>query len=334
MFSPKHRMREILRYEGVSEETRAIFMALLRGCENKNRLIAFFLQRVEDYVRTVNPGLHPAILWIHAACPLCQQRGLCGPTGQNTIYLIADALNVEASRWMNDFLIIAIGKRKIQLPTSSSHPLMSPKTPIISHRDAYELQIQRYLSTVERDGPICSVSGAKYNVTCVQLIPPSDDGDRLARFRQLAEVFFQEDMSFLTSNKLQSTENTMMLSMFWKDRLDTGSLVFESIGNEFHAVPWRRRDSDGLAHERRLNGLCGPTLLEIHGGENVNDHPRLDSKLVGLHRKITQTWQMTGLADRLTQEMDWVNSFPKHGQSGSRLDHNTFSRILNHKLTI
>ncbi|KIM30637.1 hypothetical protein M408DRAFT_328176 [Serendipita vermifera MAFF 305830] len=47
-----------------------------------------------------------------------------GPSSQ-LVGLVADALNGEAARWMSDFLLIAIGKRKHQRTTAPSHPFVN-----------------------------------------------------------------------------------------------------------------------------------------------------------------------------------------------------------------
>jgi hypothetical protein len=106
------RLTEVLMYDGVCDETRSVFQALLRCCANKHDLSDFVLRSVQHHVQRREPGLHPAILWIHAACLRCQQGSLCLQTAQKTRQLIADGVNFEARRWMSDFLLI--GKQNLR----------------------------------------------------------------------------------------------------------------------------------------------------------------------------------------------------------------------------
>ena len=110
----------------------------------------------------------------------------------------------------------------------------------------------------------------------------------------LARIFFQKDIPSLSDARLQSTENALRLSMYWKDRIDRGRLFFRCIDGEFHAVPATRDDSDALAEERQSNGLQGPTILELHGGISARKYPRLSSQLAWVHQVITETWWETG----------------------------------------
>jgi len=96
-----------------------------------------------------------------------------------------------------------------------------------------------------------------HSVVWSQLIPISDDIGRLVshndlryanihlirhgwpvqeRFRELACVFFQEKTPSLNDAQLFSTENGLLLSMFWRDRLDRGGLFFRCIENEVRSA--------------------------------------------------------------------------------------------------
>ncbi|KIM31238.1 hypothetical protein M408DRAFT_327501 [Serendipita vermifera MAFF 305830] len=103
---------------------------------------------------------------------------------------------------------------------------------------------------------------------------------------------------------------------------------------QFYVIPISREDSDTLADERRSNGLEGPTILEVHGGISSRTYPRLSPQLAWIHQVITTTWQETGLADRLSREMDWVDALPKHRQSLSALGQHGFNRLLMHRLML
>ncbi|KIM31241.1 hypothetical protein M408DRAFT_327508 [Serendipita vermifera MAFF 305830] len=255
-----------------------------------------------------------------------------GPSSQ-IVSLVADALNGEAARWMSDFLLIAIGKRKHQHVTAPSHPLVNHRAE--EKRSPARAKVKENQDLVlQRDGDRCCISGSIHSVAGAQLIPFSDDPYRIDRFRILARVFFQAEVPSLSDVQLQSTENALRLSMYWKDRLDRGRLVFLCIDGDFHAIPVSRDDSDTLAEERRSNGLKGPTILDIHGNTPCCTHPRLSPQLAWVHRVITKTWLETGLADRLNHEMDWVDSLPKHRQSVSALGQHGFSGLLMHRLML
>lgn len=88
---------------------------------------------------------------------------------------------------------------------------------------------------------------------CVQLIPFSDDSGKMvrlcsegesyglmmpfqSRFRELARVFFQAEIPSLNEDRLDSSENALLLSMYWKDRLDKGLLVFVCFDGDVRTV--------------------------------------------------------------------------------------------------
>jgi hypothetical protein len=126
----------------------------------------------------------------------------------------------------------------------------------------------------------------------------------------LARVFFQTDLPSLSDAQLQSTGNALMLSVYWKDRLEKGRLFFRYIDgdvrsirvlliradqwSQFHAIAVCRDDSDALAEERQANGLEGPTMLELHGGDDARLYPPLNPQIAWVHRVITTTWLETG----------------------------------------
>jgi hypothetical protein len=110
----------------------------------------------------------------------------------------------------------------------------------------------------------------------------------------LASVFFQTDLPSLSDAQLQSPGNALMLSVYWKDRLDKGRLFFRCIDGDFHAIAVCRDDSDALAEERQANGLEGPTMLELHGEVDARLYPPLNSQIAWVHRVITTTWLETG----------------------------------------
>jgi hypothetical protein len=126
----------------------------------------------------------------------------------------------------------------------------------------------------------------------------------------LARIFFQTDLPSLSDAQLQSTGNALMLSVYWKDRLDKGRLFFRSIDgdvrsirdlsiqtdqwSQFHAIAVCRDDSDALAEERQENGLEGPTLLDLHGEVDAHLYQPLNPQIAWVHRVITTTWLETG----------------------------------------
>jgi hypothetical protein len=113
MASPQLRLLEILQYEGVSPETSAIILALLRGCTNDNGLSKFILHSLENYFQEEENSLSIASAIFTGGCSC---RSPWSPTTQSWFCFcsaIADALNDEASRWMSDFLLIGKGKSKL-----------------------------------------------------------------------------------------------------------------------------------------------------------------------------------------------------------------------------
>ena len=116
-------------------------------------------------------------------------------------------------------------------------------------------------------------------------------------------------------------------------------------------VPISRDDSDSLVEERELNEMVGPSIMELHGNASSRTCPRLSPQLAWIHRVITITWLETGkvlknlrrtilmrrtlgLADRITNDIDYIDSLPKSIQSMEVLGSREFSSLLNHRLML
>ncbi|CCA73537.1 hypothetical protein PIIN_07490 [Serendipita indica DSM 11827] len=246
---------------------------------------------------------------------------------------LADALNEEASRWLADFLTIAVGRRECYGSTSASHPYGGPRRRERPWSSNGQLVQTLDLEVFLRDGQKCSVSGSTHSLVCVQLIPTSEDTDRLSRFRRLARAFFDNDLPCIEDPVLRSTENAMLVTCFWKDRLDSGFLTFNSIDKELHATPMSMSDSDLLDEERRLNGVQGPTLLQLCGG--VCQYPKpVNQELAKVHHTIIGVLRETGLLGRLMSQIEYIRSIPPSFLSLTILSPDDFARVLKHKLRL
>ncbi|KIM21525.1 hypothetical protein M408DRAFT_333394, partial [Serendipita vermifera MAFF 305830] len=330
MASPRLRLSKILKFPGVNYETTMVFTALLGRCVDEHNLCTYIVECVDKGLQRINKRYNLQALDDLAGCTCLAAS--CLLLSVHLVGLAADTLNSEARRWMSDFLLIAIGKRKHQHRMWPSHPLASLQPPDKCHperRDREDI-LERHVRL--RDGPACSASGSGHSVVCVQLIPFSDDSGKMSRFRELARVFFQAEIPSLNEDRLDSSENALLLSMYWKDRLDKGLLVFVCFDGDFHAVPISRHDSDDLAEERQSNRLQGPTMLELHNGPCADMYPELNPHLAWIHQVITMTWLETGLSDRMIEDIDHVDKMPTHAQSMEVLGQQEFGSLLHHRL--
>jgi hypothetical protein len=106
MSSPQARLLEMLQFQGVSRETSAVLISLLRRCTDAHNLSEYILQRVDETIQTRDQRFNLASLYTSDTCTCSDPLAGCLLPRTQLVGLVAESLNDEAGRWMSDFLLI------------------------------------------------------------------------------------------------------------------------------------------------------------------------------------------------------------------------------------
>jgi hypothetical protein len=106
MSSPQARLLEMLQFQGVSRETGAVLISLLRRCANEHNLSEYVLQCVDETIQTRDQRFDLTSLYASDMCTCSDPLAGCVLHRTQLIGLVAESLNDEAGRWMSDFLLI------------------------------------------------------------------------------------------------------------------------------------------------------------------------------------------------------------------------------------
>jgi hypothetical protein len=106
MEPPQLRLVELLGYEGVSCESKAILMTILRRCASPKGLEAFTLQSIDEFLQRQDHTFSLSTLSGLAGCEHCSPNVACAQLRGHILRLVAEGLNIEAARWMSDFLLL------------------------------------------------------------------------------------------------------------------------------------------------------------------------------------------------------------------------------------
>jgi hypothetical protein len=106
MNPPHLRLVELLGCDGVSRESKAILTTILRRCASAKSLEAFTLQSVDEFLQRKDHTFSLSTLSGLAGCEPCSPNVACAQLRGHILHLVAEGLNIEAARWMNDFLLL------------------------------------------------------------------------------------------------------------------------------------------------------------------------------------------------------------------------------------
>jgi hypothetical protein len=105
--SPPHlRLVELLGCDGVSCESKAVLMTILRRCASPKSLESFTLQSIDEFLQRQDHTFSLSTLSGLAGCERCNPNLACAQLRGHILRLVAEGLNIEAARWMSDFLLL------------------------------------------------------------------------------------------------------------------------------------------------------------------------------------------------------------------------------------